>query len=77
MINGKPVNLGTLTDISQFLQEQNIKLDGQMSVSGDALGALMGDLDQLQTQIGGNEQFRSIQSRITCVKDTANEVRRQ
>ena len=27
LINGKPVNMSTLTDISQFLKDQNSKLD--------------------------------------------------
>jgi len=31
MIGDKPLNISTLTDIAQFLSEQNIKMDGLMT----------------------------------------------
>ena len=42
-----PVNLNTLTDISQFLSEQNSKLDSQIQNSGDSIEAFTVDLDKL------------------------------
>jgi len=74
MIGDKPVNLSTLTDISQFLQDQNSKLDEQMIASGGALQAFMINLDQLLSQVEHNEQFRGMESRINLIKETTNEV---
>ncbi len=45
VMGSKPVNLSTLTDISQFLSEQNNKLDNQISISNSSYGTLVADLD--------------------------------
>lgn len=66
--------MSTLTDISQFLQEQNSKLDGQMQASSGSLSAFMTNLDQLLSQVEQTEQFRGMEARINVVKETTNEV---
>ena len=66
--------MSTLTDISQFLQEQNSKLDGQMQASSGSLSAFMTNLDQLLSQVDQTEQFRGMEARINVVKETTNEV---
>ena len=53
-VAGQPLKLNTLTDISQFLSEQNNQLDSQLSVSKQAQDALIADLDGLLAQAGEN-----------------------
>ena len=77
LLGGKPVNMSTLTDISAFLAEQNTKLEGQITQSEASLNVLTSDLDVLLTQINGEKKFKSIESRINCVKETTQDVKRQ
>ena len=48
-----------------------------MQIAGEALSALMVDLEKLQEQIRGQLQFGEMEKRITSIKVTTNEVKKQ
>lgn len=51
MIGEKPLNLSTLTDIAQFLSEQNIKMDKLLTQQEKVIATFSSDLDSLQREI--------------------------
>ena len=48
-----------------------------MQIAGEALSALMVDLEKLQEQIKGQLQFGEMEKRITKIKVTTNEAKKQ
>ena len=76
-VGGKPLNLSTLTDISQFLSEQNNVIDGQMSAQKQAIDALSSSLDFLEQQLGVQDSFNQVSMRISNARQTTGELWRQ
>ena len=74
-VGGKPIDLSTLTDISQFLSEQNNQLDGQLNASKQAQEALIADLDALLKKAG--EQEHPLATSIAKVKQTTSQAWQQ
>ena len=64
--------MSTLTDISQFLSQQNNQLDSQLETTKAALGALTSDLDRMQQEAGESEQFKPMVASIAKVKEAAS-----
>ena len=76
-VGGKPLNLSTLTDISQFLSEQNNVIDGQMSAQKQSIDALSSSLDFLEQQLGAQDSFNQVSMRISNARQTTGELWRQ
>jgi len=74
---GLPPNLSTLTDISQYLSDQNNQLDSQTSSFKSALDSMSSSLELLQAQLGPGDQHNYVLASICALKVKTSEVWRQ